>query len=643
MGAPQSLTMLATILSTHRPYQRAAHAAVVNWLRQSADPCLVTAATGAGKSHLIASLALELHERSGGRVLVLQPRGELVRQNFAKLRAAFVGAGLPVPASIYSASAGQKDLSQPIVYATPQTAINGMATLSQCRAVIIDECHGVTPTVTRIIEQIHAVTPTARVVGVTATPYRLGTGYIYRLDPAGKAHGDDMAHEPFFAKCVYEIDAPSLIAAGYLTPPVVAGTGADAYRVDGLVMRGGRWTADSERAVFAGQGRKTAKIVADIVERTASHQKGLIFCATIAHGHEILESLPAGSAELITGEHKQSERRAILRRFSEGKIKWLVNRDILTTGYDEPAIDHVIFMRHTESAGLMQQMIGRVLRLHPDKSAAYVYDYAGNIDKHAPNGDLFNPEIRVTIKEAGERVTIECPRCGAEQDGAINADFEGLELDRAGYVINPLDGERWLTDSGEPMAGHHTRRCSGLVRDPDRPGHHIRCGHYWRSKTCLDCNTENDIAARYCSGCEAELVDPNDKLILTREAQLPREAWRYAPAANVTAEHHTSQAGAPYLVAKVSGAGKAALWIPLEPASQWQQRVYSRWHDRPAGANALAWRRQKSGDFLELGGWFASQGCQRCSGKGYRAELTERGPVTALCSECSGSGITPRR
>lgn len=153
-----------------RDYQQAAHDAAINWVRKSTEPCVIEAATGAGKSHIIAAIAETLHKMSGGKhVLCLQPSSELVTQNREK----FLSTGKP--ASIFSSSAGGKCLRHPVVFGTPGTVKNAISRFgSRFALIIIDECHGITPTIIKIIDAIRLVNDKVRVIGLSATPYRLG-------------------------------------------------------------------------------------------------------------------------------------------------------------------------------------------------------------------------------------------------------------------------------------------------------------------------------------------------------------------------------------------------------------------------------------------------------------------------------------
>ena len=158
---------------TLRPYQQDASDAAVEWMRRSVEPAVIEAVTAAGKSHVIADMALRIHDMTGKRILCLAPSAELVIQNREKL----IATG--TPASMFSASAGAKDLRHPIVFGSPLTVKNRISRFQDGYAmVVLDECHGISPTVRGIIEEMRAGNPNLRVIGLTATPYRLSLIHI---------------------------------------------------------------------------------------------------------------------------------------------------------------------------------------------------------------------------------------------------------------------------------------------------------------------------------------------------------------------------------------------------------------------------------------------------------------------------------
>ena len=490
---------------TLRPYQQAASDAAIAWMRHSVEPACIEAVTAAGKSHVIADMALRIHGMTGKRVLCLAPSAELVIQNRAKMLAT------GTPASMFSASAGVKDLRHPIVFGSPLTVKNRISRFQDGYAmVVLDECHGINPTVRNIIEEMRAGNPNLRVIGLTATPYRLGSGYIFRQWPEGLVNDDTRARDPYFTKCVYRITGPDLIAQGFLTRPVIGETGAEHYDTSGLALnsRGQFDAADIDRA-YHGHGRKTAAIVADVVARSRDRMGVMLFAATVRHADEVMASLPPDLSAMITGDTPKGERASIIARFKARRIKYLVNVAVLTTGFDAPHVDVIAILRKTESVGLLQQIIGRGLRLHEDKQNCLVLDYTDNIDTHLPDGDLFAPEVKAG-KGGGdsEGLRCECPECGYENRFPAKPDLLEYQKDDNGYCLD-LTGNRVETEWG-PLPGHFGRRCWGMVQAPG--GKVDRCGYRWTSKECEECGAANDIAARYCTECKAEIVDPNEKL-----------------------------------------------------------------------------------------------------------------------------------
>lgn len=491
-----------------RPYQQRLVDASINHMRRSTDPFIIDAVTGSGKSHVIAAVAADIHARTGKRILCLAPSAELVTQNREK----FMATG--AKASTFSASAGGKETRHPVVFGSPLTVRNHIKRFKNDYAlVIIDECHGITPTVQRIIAEMREGNPNLRVMGLTATPYRLGSGYIYVEEPDGRRHGEDKARDPYFEKCVARVEARELIDQGYLTQPVIGAILAEKYDTAGLTLnsRGQFDAADIDKA-YHGQGRKTAAIVADVIEQARGRRGVMFFAATVQHAREVMASLPPELSALVTGETPQGERARILAAFKAQRLKYIVNVSVLTTGFDAPHVDVIAILRKTESVGLLQQIIGRGLRIQPGKENCLVLDYTSNLDDHCPDGDLFAPVVRAgKAPGAPGGIIAICPECAYENDFTVQPKVAeaGYAIDQHGYCLD-LDGAPIMTDYG-PMSAHFGRRCMGQAQNPITRKYE-RCGYRWTGKDCPHCGDKNDIAARYCYVCRGEIVDPNVKL-----------------------------------------------------------------------------------------------------------------------------------
>jgi DNA repair protein RadD len=278
-----------------------------------------------------------------------------------------------------------------------------------------------------------------------------------------------------------------------------------AYDTSGLVTNSmGKYTKDSIDRAYIGKGRLTSSIVADVVERSQGRTGVMFFCATIQHAEEVLASLPPMVSAMVTGKTPKPDRSSILQRFKAGQLKYLANVDVLTTGFDAPNVDTIALLRHTESVGLLQQIIGRGLRLLEGKTECLVLDYAENIKDHCPNGDIFKPRIEVTKGEKGsETIRAECPACkyGNWFVPRHPNDFMYMDSDwdENGYYLNTK------------VPAHYGRRCKGYEVVKGEP---VQCEYRWAGKQCETCRHENDIAARYCGACKAEMVDPNERLVI---------------------------------------------------------------------------------------------------------------------------------
>ena len=490
-----------------RQYQQDAHDDVIAAWRAHTKPVLVEAATGAGKSIIIAMLAKTLYDLSGGkRVLCLAPSAELVKQNAAK----YVAIG--ERCSIFSASVS-KSLRHQVIFATPGTFKAVAKRMGhQFAGVIVDECHGITTTIKNIIEDMKETAPNLRVCGLSATPYRLRDGFIFKLDPSGKALPAHIAHNPYFDQCVYAISARYLIAQGFLTPLRAGDINAAQYDTGGLKLQAnGQFSAATVGAAFEGWGRETAAIVADVVAQTQQASGVMIFAATVRHAGEVMASLHPDNARIVTGETPKGERAQIIADFNAGRFMYLVNIGVLAVGFDSPRVSHIAILRATESVSLLQQIMGRGMRLYDGKAECVILDYAENIQRHCPDGDLYKPQITAAYQGAGELLEAKCESCSKTNTFSVRQNEDGHLVDDYGYFTT-LIGQRIETEVKPghfvPMPAHFGRRCVHT----DRTG--ARCDYYWSSKECGVCEHKNDIAARFCSGCKSELINPAAKLIL---------------------------------------------------------------------------------------------------------------------------------
>lgn len=580
-----------------RDYQIAAHNSVIEWWKKSIEPCVVEAPTGAGKSVIIAMLAKSLYDLSGGkRVLCLAPSRELVSQNAEKYEL------LGEKCSIYSASIG-KSLRHQVIFATEGTFKSVAKRLGhEFAGVILDEAHRIAPTVKKIISEMKEGNPQLRVCGLSATPYRTTGGFIFAKDIDGNPISEFQTKDPYFTQLVYTLNARDLINRGYLTNPIVGEIHAEGYETSSLeIGKNGQFTASSLDKAFAGWGRKTSAIVADVVAQSRNRRGVMLFAATTKHAEEVMASLPPELSAIVTGETPDGERKSIMARFKSQKLKYITSVGTMTTGVDFTHVDLVAILRDTESVSLLQQIIGRGLRLHEGKNDCLILCYSDAINRHCPDGDLFRPEIRAPYQSEGSAfIECECPQCNATNHFAARKNDAGLEVNHMGYFVD-LDGQEVMDRvTGKPLPAHYGRRCRNLL--PATGGTFEQCDYYWSCKICPVCECDNDIAARYCRDCKTELIDPAKKLVeIHTKAKKDPTQVQCDEVLNMDVVDTMSRAGNPILRVTFTTAYRVfSVYFQKEAQNQWAHEQYLRFLEvgTPRSVKYL-----KDGDFWKIKGY----------------------------------------
>ena len=384
-----------------RPYQRAAVDAVFAYVRTEPGHPLVVIPTGGGKSLIMGTLVAEaLANHPTGRALILAHRKELIQQN---VRA--VASVLPLgQIGIYSAGLRRRDTDTPILVAGIQSVARRPYDIGAFDVILIDEAHLVPRADGTLyhafITAARQLNPNVVFVGLTATPYRMDSGLLHR--------GDDA----LFTEIAYEAGVSELMADGYLCPLVSRGTTVT-LDVTGVGTRGGEFIPGQlERAVD--QEALTNAIAAEMIRRLEDRRKWLVFCAGVAHADHMAAALRARGipAAAVHGELDAGDRAERLAAFREGTLRAVTSMDVLTTGFDEPAIDAVVLVRPTKSTGLYVQMVGRGFRLHPSKANTLVLDFAGNVARHGPV-DLVTVRDKASSAGEGAPPVKSCPACEA--------------------------------------------------------------------------------------------------------------------------------------------------------------------------------------------------------------------------------------
>lgn len=473
-----------------RDYQQQAVNNVIRFFQKKQEPAVIVLPTGAGKSLVIAELA----RIAKGRVLVLAHVKELVEQNHDKYQSYGLSAG------IFSASLGKKDWDQKAIFGSVQSVARAPDDFfNNFSLLVIDECHRVAEEGTTqyqdVIKRLLERNPGLFILGLTATPYRMGLGWIYEYSQNGEIKTDKTR---FFKQCVYDLPLAYMIKNNYLTIPVKVDIPVTSYDFSELMERDCGFTVAEVEEILKSQKRLTPFIIRNIIDITERfHRQGvMIFSSSVKHAEEIMTYLPEDNARIVLGDTDMSDRNQIINDFKNKKFKYLVNVSVLTTGFDAPHVDVIAILRPTESNSLYQQIVGRGLRLSENKQDCYVLDYTGM------GHDIFAPDVGdKKPRKDTVPVLVSCPACGFDNSFWGYADADGNLLE------------------------HYGRKCKGATQDEQtleiKP-----CGYRFRFKICHACGSENDVTARDCTKCKAVLIDADTKL---KQAKLSKNAHVLTP------------------------------------------------------------------------------------------------------------------
>ena len=381
-----------------RPYQRDAVDAVWNHIAASETNPAVVLPTGSGKTHVIAELCRDAVQKWNGRVIVLAHVKELLEQAAGKLRA--VAPDLPV--GVFSAGLGRRDLGYAVTIAGVQSVYQRAHDLGPLDLVIVDEAHLIPPDgegmYRRFLSDARGLCDHQRVIGLTATPYRMKTGTI--------CGPDSVLNEVCFEAGVRE-----LIVQGYLCP-LKSRAGKAVADTSDVHVRGGEFVAGELEDRMDEDGLVEAACD-EVIAATRDRRSVLLFCSGVRHGDHVVRVLRdrhGVECGFVEGNTPVKERDALIDRFKVGNLKYLANVNVLTTGFDAPNVDCVAMLRPTMSPGLYYQMVGRGFRLAEGKSDCLVLDFGGNVLRHGPVD-----AIRLADPGAGdgEAPAKQCPECDA--------------------------------------------------------------------------------------------------------------------------------------------------------------------------------------------------------------------------------------
>jgi DNA repair protein RadD len=402
-----------------RTYQNEAIESLYSYFENNAGNPLVVIPTGGGKSAIAATfMQRAIKEHTKTKILYVVHVKELVMQTYMTLRHLWPDA----PATIYSAGLGKKNMSGQIVFASIQSIYDKGFNLQNIDLVIVDEAHLIPHSgdgmYRRLMNDLRICNKYIKVIGLTATPYRMSSGSLTEWEDA------------LFSDICYEKNIAELIEDGYLARPISKSmdTGFD---VSGVKITGGDFQRGALEKIVDDE-LKTRPIIEEIISHGHDRKSWLVFCTGIGHAKHVRDALElAGiSAGCVTGKTTKEERDRVISDYKLGKIRALTNADILTTGFDAPRTDLLAVIRPTQSPGLWVQIVGRGMRIADGKSDCLILDFGNNILRHGPI-DGINIKGKNNKKLGTEAPYKTCTNCKTTCHAAI------AECAECGFIFPP--------------------------------------------------------------------------------------------------------------------------------------------------------------------------------------------------------------
>lgn len=336
-----------------RYYQVDAVHAFYSYFAENTGNPIIAMPTGTGKAVVQAMLLQSiLYQYPTQRIVSATHVKELVDQNYKKLKDLWPQA----PAGVYSAGLKRKEHQFPISFVGIGSVAKKAQLFGHVDLLFIDEAHLVSPSeetlYQKFIGDLRKVNPLLKVVGLTATPWRLGQGKI--------------TEDGIFTDICYDITSRDafnrLIAEGFLSTLIPKKT-QQLLDTAGVHMRGGEFVA-SELQHAVNKQDITYGAIKEAMELASDRHHWLVFASGVEHAIDIANMMNDMGVPTVAIHSKMGDaaRDEAIADFKAGKYRAAVNNNVLTTGFDFPAIDCIIILRPTASTVLWVQMLGRGTR-----------------------------------------------------------------------------------------------------------------------------------------------------------------------------------------------------------------------------------------------------------------------------------------
>ena len=481
-----------------REYQQRSIDCVFEYFQKGgAGNPLVCAPTGTGKSVMIAGFIRQAFKTYGRqKILVATHVKELVDQNHQKLVSMWDCDGT---IGINAASLKQRSYGADVIFCNIKSIAANPQWFGKVDLVIIDEAHLVNPTglgqYVSVIKELQSVNKWLKVIGYTATPWRLGHGHI--------------CEDGIFTDVALDLttltEYNKLIADYYLCKLVSRPTDVK-YDLSNLHMRGGDFI-ESEVQAAMDKDELTYQALQYSLPYFEGRRSGIIFCAGIRHAQSAANMMNyfGVPTAVVHSKSTDKERDAAIQGLKNGTYRFLTNSNILTTGVDIPHVDFLIDLKPTNSSVLRNQMYGRATRMvfadgfdlstlegrhnaafHGGKHNALVLDFVGNTERLGPINDPVPP--RRKGKASGDVPVKICPHCGCyNHTRSVFCDMCGYEFPKYSKINDEASSAKLIAETDvdapvwEELAVSHRTTKFGLTKQAGRP--YVQITYYCNAKT----------------------------------------------------------------------------------------------------------------------------------------------------------------
>jgi len=385
-----------------RDYQIKTIDLVTKYFKKTQENLCVVLPTGSGKISYhcrvyVKKLATKIKI---AKFLMLTHSSELVKQNQEKLVCRWKNA----PVGIYSASINEKTLNSRVIFATIQSLARAKS-LPKFDLVLIDECHRVNAhnKNTQYIKTLKKIKP-KWVIGFTATPFRTHKGYLNE----GK--------NSLFQEIIQPVSITELWKNNYISRLKTVSEIKQIIIPENIKIKGDDYD-EKDLNETLNTTHNNFSICSDISTFIKKNEikSCLIFCIGILHAEQIATILnDRYQIHTKTLSHKtpKKEKEEIIKNYKNKIITVITNTNILTTGFDAPDTNCIVFLRPTLSTSLYVQMAGRGMRLKSNnQNVCYVLDFVGNIRRHGSLENLKDKYIKKKKNPDKNKRTYTCIKC----------------------------------------------------------------------------------------------------------------------------------------------------------------------------------------------------------------------------------------